>query len=250
MKTFIMDDGVRLHATLEKPEEIEKCPLVIVFHGFTGHSEEVHIKAVADILRSLGCATLRVDLYGHGCSDGRFHDHTLYKWLNNAMAVIDYARTLPFVTDLYLCGHSQGGLTVMLAAALKHELIRGIIPMSPAAVIPEGARKGELLGMRFDPDRIPDEIPVKDGLTLGGNYIRVAQTIHVEEAIARYKGPVCLVHGTADEAIPAACSVEAQKAYADAQLFLIPGDTHCYDYHLDQALEAVRRWMAGQLAAG
>ncbi len=248
MTISIMDDGVRLNAALELPEgEREQCPLVIVFHGFTGHSEEIHIRAVSDMLRSLGCATLRVDLYGHGKSDGRFHDHTLYKWLGNAMAVIDYARTLPFVTDLSLCGHSQGGLTVMLAAALKHELIRGIIPMSPATVIPEGARKGTLLGMCFDPDRIPDELPVKDALTLGGNYIRVAQTIHVEEAIARYKGPVCLVHGTADEAIPASCSVAAQKAYADAQLFLIPGDTHCYDHHLDQAVDAVRQWMQGQL---
>ena len=249
MNLTITDDGVRLNAALELPEgERDRCPLVIVFHGFTGHSEEVHIRAVSDMLRSLGCATLRVDLYGHGKSDGRFHDHTLYKWLNNAMAVIDYARTLPFVTELYLCGHSQGGLTVMLAAALMHDRIRGIIPMSPAILIPEGARRGTLLGMTFDPDRIPDEMPVKDGLSLGGNYIRVAQTIRVEEAIARYKGPVCLVHGTADEAIPASCSVTAQKAYADAQLFLIPGDTHCYDRHLDLAVDAVRRWMIAQLA--
>ena len=246
---FIVDDGIRLNAKLDLPETgKEKCPLVIVIHGFTGHMEERHILAVSEMFRSIGCATLRVDMYGHGHSDGSFRDHTLYKWLTNAMTVIDYARGLEFVSDLYLCGHSQGGLTVMLAAALKHELIRGIIPMSPATVIPEGARKGELLGMRFDPDRIPDVIPVKDGLSLGGNYIRVAQTIHVEEAIARYKGPVCLVHGTADEAIPAACSVEAQKAYANAQLFLIPGDTHCYDRHLDQAVGAVRQWMLRQLA--
>ena len=244
----IVDDGIRLNAKLDLPGQGGgRCPLVIVIHGFTGQMEEKHIVAVSRMLNALGCATLRVDMYGHGRSEGRFRDHTLYKWLTNAMTVIDYARGLDFVTDLYLCGHSQGGLTVMLAAAMKRDVIKGIIPMSPATVIPEGARRGVLLGMPFDPEHIPDELPLRDGMTLGGNYLRVAQTIRVEDAIARYKGPVCLVHGTADEAIPAECSVAAQKAYADAQLTLIPGDTHCYDHHLELAVDAVRQWMLRQL---
>jgi len=244
----IVDDGIRLNAALDLPETGGgSCPLVIVIHGFTGHMEERHIRAVSEALNAVGCATLRVDMYGHGRSGGSFRDHTLYKWLTNAMTVIDYARGLDFVTDLYLCGHSQGGLTVMLAAALKRDVIRGVIPMSPATVIPAGARRGTLLGAVFDPDRIPEEIPVKDGLVLGGNYVRAAQTIHVEEAIAAFRGPVLLVHGSGDETIPAACSVQAQRAYADAELALIPGDTHCYDYHLDLAVDAVRQWMLRQL---
>ncbi len=244
----IQDDGIRLNAKLDLPSGGgERCPLVIVIHGFTGHMEERHITAVSDMFNSLGCATLRVDMYGHGHSEGSFRGHTLYKWLTNALTVIDYARGLPFVTDLYLCGHSQGGLTVMLAAAMKRDVIRGIIPMSPAISIPEGARRGMLLGVPFDPEHVPDELTVKDGLTLDGNYVRVAQTICPEEAIARFRGPVLLVHGSGDELIPFACSVAAQKAYADAELAEIPGDTHCYDLHLGLAVDAVRRWMRKQL---
>ena len=129
------------------------------------------------------------------------------------------------------------------------EAISRIIPMSPATVIPEGCRRGTMLGMPFDPDHIPKDFQVKEGLVLGGNYVRVAQTIHVEEAIARYRGPVCLIHGSADEAIPLRCSVEAQKAYADAHLTVIPDDTHCYEHHLDMAVEAVKQWMLKQLTA-
>ena len=29
----------------------------------------------------------------------------------------------------------------------------------------------------------------------------------------------------------------------NCDLILIPGDTHCYDHHLDQVLDAVRDWM-------
>ncbi len=240
----IMDDGIRLHAKLDMPPGgAEKCPLVIVIHGFTGDMEQRHITAVSETLNAIGCATLRVDMYGHGRSDGEFRDHTLYKWISNALTVIDYARTLDFVTDLYLCGHSQGGLIVMLAAALKHEVIRGLIPLSPGIVMPEGARRGELLGIPFDPDNIPEEISFPEGRILGGNYIRIAQTIHVEEAIDRYAGPVLLVHGEADETIPVQCSIDAAARYQNARLVTIPGETHCYDLHLDQVAAAVREWM-------
>lgn len=241
---FLLDDGIRLNAQLDMPRGAGgKCPLVLVIHGFTGHMEETHITAMSSMLNEIGFATLRADMYGHGSSGGEFRNHTLYKWLSNMLTLIDYARSLDFVTDLYLCGHSQGGLIVMLAAALKHDVIRGLIPLSPATMIPEYARRGEMLGVAFDPDHIPEEISSPWGWELGGNYLRVAQTIRVEDAIDRYTGPVLLVHGDADESVPMQCSVDAAARYQNAELAIIKGDTHCYDYHLDEAVAAVRAWM-------
>lgn len=239
---YILDDNIRLNAKLEKPVE-GKCPLAIVIHGFTGHMEEEHILAVCEAMRALGIATLRVDMYGHGGSDGQFRDHTLYKWLSNALTVIDYARSLDFVTDLYLCGHSQGGLTVMLAGAMKQDVLKGIIPLSPACMIPEGARRGELLGQTFDPDNVPDVLVAWDGRTLDGNYVRIAQTIRVEDAIDRFIKPVLLVHGDADEAVPVRYGIDAAERYRNCKLVLIPGDDHCYGRHLDQVTAAVQAWL-------
>jgi pimeloyl-ACP methyl ester carboxylesterase len=194
-------------------------------------------------MNDIGFATLRADMYGHGHSDGEFRKHTLYKWLTNALTVIDYARGLDFATDLFLCGHSQGGLLVMLAAAMKRDVVKGLIALSPACMIPEIARQGELLGERFDPDHIPEVLHGWNGLELDGNYARVAQTIHVEEAIDRYPGPVLVVHGDEDEAVPVAYGVRAAKAYANGKLALIPGDDHCYGRHLDQVVAAVQEWL-------
>ena len=241
---YINNDGIRLHLELEKPaQSSEKCPLVIVIHGFTGHMEEEHIKAVSRAMNEAGFATLRAEMYGHGSSDGTFREHTLYKWVTNALAVIDYARGLDFVSKLYLCGHSQGGLLVMLAGALKHDDIAGIIPLSPAWRIPEDARKGCVLGVSFDPDHIPEEVWFEDGGALDGNYLRVAQTIHVEDAIDRYDGPVLIVHGDADESVPFRDAEDAAARYKNCELVRIPGDTHCFDYHCDQMTEAVARWL-------
>lgn len=241
---YILDDGIRLNAKLDLPVPAEgKHPLVIVIHGFTGHMEERHIVEVSKVFNELGFATLRVDMYGHGHSDGLFENHTLYKWLTNAMTVIDYARGLDFVTEIYLCGHSQGGMTVMLAGAMKHDQISGIIPLSPAWMIPELAREGTLLGLDYDPEHIPERLPAWGDRGLGANYVRVAQTIHVEDAIDRYDGPVLIVHGDEDEAVPVAYGIKAAERYRNCKLVLIPGDDHCYNRHLDQVLAAVREWM-------
>ena len=243
---YIRDDGIRLNAALDMPvgwQPGQKCPLVVVIHGFTGHIEEAHIVAVSKGINAVGFATLRADMYGHGHSDGEFKKHTLFKWMTNALTVIDYARALDFVTDIYLCGHSQGGLLVMLAAAMKHDVIKGLIPLSPAWMIPEIARKGELLGERFDPDHIPEKLHGWHDLDLDGNYARVAQTIHVEEAIDRYRGPVLIVHGDEDETVPVEYGIRAAERYTNGKLVLIEGDDHCYDRHLDQVVAAVQDWL-------
>ena len=240
---YIIDDGIRLNAQIDMPDQArDRCPMAIIIHGFTGHMQERHLVAVSRALNGIGMATLRVDMYGHGHSEGRFRDHTLYKWLTNAMTVIDYARKLPYVSDIYLVGHSQGGLTVMLAGALKHDVISGVVPLSPAAMIPDLARQGTLLGTRFDPDHIPDELTVWGDFRLGSNYVRVAQTIHVDEAVDRYDGPVLIVQGDQDAPELIASAVDAARRYRHCDFVMIPGDTHCYDHHLDQMTDAVVQW--------
>ena len=236
---YITEDGIRLHAKLDFPtgqvkdwQTPERCPLVIVVHGFTGHMEEPHIVGCAASLNEIGYATLRIDMYGHGGSDGDFFSHTLFKWLTNVLTVIDYARSLPFVTDLFLCGHSQGGLAVMLAGLGATIAGNDVI-----------ARNGSLLGLSFDPEQIPDRLAAWDNRVLSGNYVRVAQTIHVEEAIDRFLKHVLMIHGDADEAVPYHYSQEAVKRYADAKLVTIHGDTHCYDNHLDLVLAALQEFM-------
>ncbi len=245
MKEFyITDDGIRLHAKLDMPEGADRCPLVIVFHGITGHMEETHITAVQETALSAGYATLRVELYGHGGSDGEFKNHTLYKWISNAFAVVDYARALPFVTKLILMGHSQGGLLTILVAGMRPECFEAIIPLSPAVVLTEGARKGDFLGIPFDADKIPEELywPDKD-LTLSGDYFRTMQTLHPEDEIRRYHGPVLIIHGDADELVPFHDSEVVAGLYEHCSLIPIPGDTHCYDCHLDQVCAAEKEFL-------
>lgn len=240
MKEFYIDsDGIRLHAKLDMPEGMEKGPLCILIHGFTGHMEEDHIIAAQKAMNDAGVAVLRAEMYGHGKSGGEFKDHTLYKWVTNALSVVNYAKALDFVTDLYLCGHSQGGLLTMLIGGMCPDTFKAIVPLSPAWMIPDGAREGNLLGMNFDPKHIPETLE-NWNVVLSGDYVRVAQTIHPEEEIERYEGPVLLIHGDADETVPFEYAEKALKLYKNAKLIPIHGDDHCFTRHLNEMADALR----------
>ena len=241
---YINHDGIRLHAKLDFPkQEAEKYPLVIIEHGYTGHMEERHIRAVAQAVNDNGFASLRIELYGHGQSDGEFRNHTIMKWVDEMLTVVDYAAGLDFVDGLYLAGHSQGGLTTMLVGALKRDVLKAILPLAPAIVIWDAARAGNLFGTQMDPDHIPNEIMMPGDRLLGNNYFRVAQMLPVEEAIDKYTGPVLIVHADTDEAVPVSYAIDAAKRYKNAELVIIEGDTHCYDNKLPEVTEAVVRFL-------
>ena len=236
---YIDSDGVRIHAKLDRVEGKDKGPLCILIHGFTGHMEEYHILAAQEATNRAGVSVLSAEMYGHGGSDGEFKDHTLYKWVTNALSVVDYAKSLDFVTDLYLCGHSQGGLLTMLVGGMCADDFKAIIPLSPAWMIPEAAREGSILGASFDPKHIPEIIDSGDWI-ISGDYIRVAQTIHVEDEIDRFEGPVLIIHGDEDEAVPYLYGEKAAKLYKKAKLITIHGDDHCYTRHLNEVSDALQ----------
>ncbi len=240
MEEFYIDsDGIKLHAKLERIEGADKSPLCILIHGFTGHMEEDHIIAVKDAMLESGVSVLRAEMYGHGKSGGKFRDHTLYKWVTNALSVVNYAQSLDWVTDLYISGHSQGGLLTMLIGGMRCDDFKAILPLSPAWMIPGIAREGNLLGIDFDPVHIPETL-YREDLELSGDYIRVAQTIHVEDEIARYEGPVLIVHGDADSVVPYSYAVKAQELYKNAVLVPVRGADHCFVGYIDELADAVK----------
>ncbi len=245
-RLFLNSSGVRLDLLLELPEGEGPFPLLLLVHGVTGNKLERHLEGIAGTALQAGFAVLRADLYGHGESGGRFEDHTVGIWKRNLLDLLDYAAALPFVSGIWLSGHSQGGLAVMLAAAERPDLVRGLIPLSPAWMIPEKARQGSVLGHDFDPADPPAALPIKEGFTLGRDYLLCAQTTDPEAAMDAYPGPVLIVQGTADASVPWGWASRAAERYRHAELALIHGDTHCYDRHLDEVEEFVGAWLRRQ----
>lgn len=244
-KDFYIDkDGFKLYAKLDMPKvSSAKLPLLILIHGLTGQMDEAQLEGVVHAANDSGMACLRVDMYGHGKSDGDFSNHNLLEWVSEILYVIDYARELEFVTDIYLSGHSQGGLAAILAGALKADQIKALVLISPAINIVYDVRKGVFFDNTFDIDNIPEYVHFWDEFDLKGNYFRVAKEIHIDEAIAAYDGPVLVVHGTIDDAVDVKYGIETAEKYKNSTLKLIEGDSHCFDYHLDEMVQAVKEFL-------
>lgn len=241
---YIDQDGFKLHAKLAFPEtEEEKYPVVILVHGLTGHMEEPHIIAIRDTVAECGYACLRVELYGHGMSDGEFKHHNVMEWVMELIRVIDHVREWEQSTDIILAGHSQGGLATILTAGLKADQLKAIIPLSPATCIRDSCLEGDFFGQKFDSKTIPEELHFWEDKVVTGNYVRVGRVLPIEQSIAAYDGPALVIHGTKDESVPYACGVAAAAGYKNGTLVSIEGDSHCYDYHVDQVCDAVRAFL-------
>lgn len=250
---YLEQDGLKIHCKLDLPEgltEGDKCPLLILVHGFTGWMDEEHLIGITKAANDIGIAVLRPDMYGHGKSDGAFRDHTILKWITQMTAVMDYAATLPFAGRLFLAGHSQGALVAMLLGAIYQDRLDAILPLSPAVQIPEGARSGYILRMHFDPEHIIDDIDLSTPERerhLSGNYVRVAQLLPTDWAIERFEKPVLIVHGDADATVPVQHAIDTAALYKNCTLKVIPGDDHDYHFHLDEVCAAVQEFL-GQFA--
>ena len=270
---YLTCDGIKLHCKLDLPEAGDapdrlasagkdakpggsapvshmgegapaRIPMVIVVPGLSGDMEEQQITSTAEALAGNGYASLCVELYGHGLSGGAFHDHTLFHWALELMLVIDYARKLDYVSELYLCGHSQGGAAAVLAAGIKPDVLSGLILLAPAMSIKDAARNGGFPERSFDPDHIPDETIVFAEDRISGNYYRVNRLLPFDDAIALFGDkPVLVVHSTTDEYVPYRYAAHTAKAYRNAELFTVPDDDHCFAAHIDLVTAKMVRFL-------
>jgi len=241
---FIDKDGFKLHAKMEFPAvQSEKMPLVVLAHGLTGHMDEPHIVGLAKSIVDSGYISLRVELYGHGKSDGDFYNHNMLEWVSELAYVVEYASRLDFVSEVVLSGHSQGGFATVLAAGLLKDRLKAIMLFSPALVIPDNLQRGFFFETTFDPEDIPEEVVFWGGNRLSGNYIRIAKDIDCTDAIKAYEGPVLVVHGEADDAVPFKYGKNVAAQYKNGTLVTLENDGHCYEKHLDVAMNAVEKFL-------
>lgn len=227
MATITLErDGLQLVGTREEPFG-EIYDMAIIFHGFTANRNTSLLREIANSLRNENIASVRFDFNGHGDSDGKFENMTVLNEIEDANAILNYVKTDPHVRNIYLVGHSQGGVVASMLAGLYPDIIKKVVLLAPAATLKSDALEGNTQGVTYNPDHIPDRLPFKD-LTLGGFYLRIAQQLPIYEVSAQFTKPVCLIHGTDDTVVSPNASKKYDQIYQDSTLHLIEGADHCF----------------------
>lgn len=235
-----------LFAILERPDATGKVPLVILCHGFGGNCQFALFDDISANLLQGGIATLRFDFNGHGKSEGLFQDMTVLNEIEDLKDVVAWAEGQPWVENISLLGHSQGGVVAgMTAGELGDKAIRSVVLMAPAAVLRDDALRGNTMGAMYDPWNMTSDyvqLPF-GGLKLGRKYIESALNLPIYETALNYNGPVLVIHGTHDRIVPYTYGERFHQGYKDCTFRLIPGEDHGFSVNTAEAALIASDWL-------
>lgn len=210
------------------PKE-EKCPMVVLMHGFMSKKDFYPIPNVAKALAKEGIASISFDFDAHGNSQGKFKDMTIASEIADAKAIVEYANNLPFVSSVAFVGHSQGGVIAgMLAGELEDTPLKPacLVQLAPAAVLKDDAIKGQCMNARYNPLDPPEYVRIMFFFKLGREFIVEAQKLPIYETSCKYTGKVLLIHGAEDNIVPVSYSEKYHDLYQNSELHVLEGENH------------------------
>lgn len=229
-------DGLKINGTLFLPKtrKNEKLPIAIVCHEFMAN--QLFSFPYAKALAGIGFAAFCFDFCGGGLvstSWGSRRDMSVLTEISDIKAVIRFAQSLSNTdeSELLLVGCSQGGLAAALTAAQMPETVNGLVLLYPALCIPDAARGGEMLWLKFDPSHIPEKMHAGP-MPLGRRYAADVMNMDAFRQIAGYSGKVLLLHGDRDAIVDISYAEKAESVYqaagADVRFVVIPGGKHIF----------------------
>lgn len=231
-KVYGPQGGLAMEVTLPDgfDEDTDKCPMVILMHGIFSSKNIVPIPALAEALAKEGIASICFDFGGHWKSEGRMQYMTVNKEIEDALAMWEYAKSLPYVSEIGLLGHSQGGVVASMTAGIlasRGESPAALVLVAPGSVVQDACRNGKFFGARFNPADPPEYVKCFGIMKLGMEYILTTQELDIYGTAKAYTGPVRLIHGSKDTIVPMSCSEKFVETYTqDTELIVVEGENH------------------------
>lgn len=252
-KVYGPQGGLAMEVTLPDGfnEETDKCPMVILMHGIFSSKNIVPIPALARELAEEGIASICFDFGGHWKSEGKMESMTVGKEIEDALAMWEYAKSLPYVTGIGLLGHSQGGVVASMTAGIlasRGESPAALVLIAPGSVIQDACKGGKFFGAEFNPADPPEYVKCFGMMKLGREYILTTQKLDIYGTAKDYTGPVRLIHGSKDTIVPMSCSERFVESYTqDAELIVVDGENHMITRKLRKVVSHAVSFFVSQL---
>lgn len=227
-------DDLEIRGTVFLPKGESDLPIAIVSHEFM--TNRLFSYPYASELARCGYAAFCFDFCGGGIlcgSDGDSRNMSVMTEKADLKAVIRFAKEQSYTNEspILLMGCSQGGLVSALTAAEMGDEVGGLILQYPALLIPDAARKGEMLWMKFDPNDIPEQM-WSGPMRIGKRYVTDVMEIDTLPTITQYTGNVLIIHGDSDTLVNISGSENAKDAYlaagANVRMEIIEGGKHIF----------------------
>jgi hypothetical protein len=240
--------GEQAAVVLALPEVATK-KIVLLVHGFMSNKESETNLELTKRLLIKGIATVRLDLFGHGQSDGLFQQLTLSRCLHQVEGLIAWIMKEGY-EEIALVGSSFGGLIAIHTTAKHPELVCLALkcPVSNYPILWQSRlgnggiaqwKQEGLFSFIFDDQKARLEYGFYEDLLKVNTYAEVS---HI-------KTPTLIVHGDADDDVPADQSIRLcdtlRLPHPKKELVLIPGADHAFSKPEDfnQMIDKIEAWI-------
>ncbi len=228
-------------------------PGVALVHGWESARDRTLPNAV--FLHAAGFHCLAIDVRGHGDNAAEDLPLSAGEFGLDAVAAFEALVARPEVTVGGIAGHSMGAIGAILAGAADRRVAAVVATSGPADPY-------RLTRQTFHLARLP--IPDVIAYPLAWLTTRVylaprghtVAEISATRAIARYRGPILLAHGDADQVVPfahmgrLAAAARASRAGSDSavvETLAVPGGQHSWLYEDPAYRSAVARFLTTAL---
>jgi alpha-beta hydrolase superfamily lysophospholipase len=229
-------------------------PGVVLVHGW----ESARDRTLPNIefLHAAGFHCLTFDVRGHGANAAEILPISGGEFGLDALAGFEALIARPEVTRGAILGHSMGGIGSILAAAADPRVAAIVATSSPADPYRLTRQTFRIAHLP-----IPDPIAYPLAWLTTRVYLRprghLVAEISATRAIARYAGPVLLVHGALDQVVPvghvrrletAAREARAgDAAAAPVEALVVEGGHHSWLYEFEEYRRSVASFLARTL---
>lgn len=233
---FVEKDGAKLAYRLRKGAS----PTLVFLPGYASDMDGSKAVALDGLAERLVLGMLRFDYSGTGCSDGKFEDGTLERWLDEALLLIDRLTDGPLV----VIGSSMGGWIALHVALRRPHRVRALVGIAAAPDFTEWGYSDEEKLKLVAEGRIEQDNPYggEPQLTTRG-FWESGETLRLLHEDIAIDCPVRLIHGDSDEEVPidVASRLMARLHSADVQLLVVKGGGHrlSRDHEIDAILHTV-----------
>ena len=228
-------------------------PVVLLLHGSPGDHAEMG--AIAHALTG-SARVLAPDFPGFG---GSTHDVAAYSFVAHADAMAALLDSL-HLRGAHVVGFSRGGAVALELAARRPELV-GSITMLAAMAVQEHELLGnyrlnralhgaQLAGLWLLREAVP-HFGAFDGGMLSVEYARnfyEGDQRPLREILARYQGPMLILHGRDDPLVPLSAAVEHHRLVPQSRLVVLEGSHFLPWTHTDTVTTELRALIAATVA--
>jgi pimeloyl-ACP methyl ester carboxylesterase len=249
------NQDLTLFGMIHLPTREPRYPCIVFLHGYTGTRTGDHcilVKAARELCRG-GFACLRFDFRGSGESEGSFADITVDGEMSDALAAVEFLRDFKGIDRrrIGLVGVSLGGSVAACVGADAG--VKSLALWSPWAFTDYLVEKGGRIfkdPYAWLPPNFKDAIKRKGRVDIGG-YMRgkpffesLAEVDPLRE-IAKYEGPVLIIHGGEDQVVsPTNSEYLYDSVKGTRRLIIIDDADHTFSsaHWENQVIQATRDW--------